>query len=262
MYVKWGNYRFPDNACEVTTTGNVVENDAGVPLYLEAQANVTCLFISTATSESTIQSELSALDLAARSALSVPFQDFGLYHDNDTLSSCRIINTANMLQGTRVVSVNAPSGRGAEYASYRTLQFTVRAAYLLSPAALIGPGGVPAPPGTGTNGEVLRSWNESLTFIGNGGPRVILQDVIDGSPVEQVVTPATKVRVVQSGTAVGFIRPPLFPAPIFGTPVSESVQQVIQSPVRTSQGYMQYPISWSYEFESPVPLTGMPTFWR
>jgi len=262
MYVMYGDYRFPDNSCKVTTRSNVIENGSGVPYALDVSASVTCLFISTATNEATIQSELSAQDLAARSALSVPGRNFGLYHDDGTLSSTRIINTPNMLKATRVTGVDAPAGDGPEYASVRTLFFTVEASYLINAAVLVGPGGSPVTPGTGPNGELLDSWKETLTFQGNGGPRKLYQEVIDGPAIEQQVLPYTIVRATQSGTAVGILRPPPYPPPIFPNPISESFSQAQESPERTSQGHVKFPISWSYSFQSATPLVGTPTYWR
>jgi hypothetical protein len=106
----------------------------------------------------------------------------------------------------------------------------------------------------------LRSFSESLTFSG-GGPQFAHLELITGRPRAQRVRDSTIYRATQAGQAVGIYRYPQRPSPIWPQAQVVSPVRQVDSPSRIGGVYTDFPISWSYEFESAYPLFGTPNPW-
>lgn len=107
----------------------------------------------------------------------------------------------------------------------------------------------------------LLSFEETLQFTG-GGPLDGHIETLAGSPIKQRLRQYTTYRATQSGSAVGYLSYPAYPAPIWpAAEVIPSRRTSSRSPRRKGSNYTEFPISWSYEFAASSPLAGRPHFW-
>ena len=139
---------------------------------------------------------------------------------------------------------------GAEYSTFRSYEIEVEGEVH-----------------TATNSQaVLLQWNEALTFEGGLQLDIHLQPLI-GLPIKQTPFQNTPYRARQEGSALGRLDWPVPPAPIWpGDEIRPSRSIRYESPERFDQGngivfFRNYPVSWSYTFESATALTGSPTLW-
>jgi len=254
----WGTFQLgDDNGVEVTTASDALLTDDGLPYQLEASATCTVYLTpdASATTAAQRQASLTAKEMALRSALSVPLQDFRVLLDDGSQSSIRLLN-AGSLRGVHVTSVNAPVGTGPQFDSFRTVTFTARASY-----PILGVGGQQID---------LLSFTETLSFQGNGGPRTRMREVIDGPPVKQIVVPQTVCRATQSGSAVGFLGYPqlggpggaavvLFPGDLINP---DQAVSYVTPEKQTGPGgavYLRFGVNWSYQYERTTPFGALPT---
>ena len=106
---------------------------------------------------------------------------------------------------------------------------------------------------------IYQEFTESITVRGTGGPRFVLLETLAGPPQKQIVSLRTIVRATQTGRAVGFRTYPTYPVPLW--PQHEKLDRRRQdksSPSTFHGARINWPISWSYEFESLGPLGGTP----
>lgn len=231
LTLRYGSYAFDEGATQVSFMIDTQVNARGVPFSQVKQARVMGYISGSSTSD------ISAKCEALEAALATPYQDLGLY-DGSTLLHVALANSGS-LTGTVPTGPNYPDGKGAELATYRRFEFTIRAEYPL------------------TSGQVIQEYQETVSVQGTGGPRFVLKPALVGLPQKQIVQARTPVRATQSGRAVGYRDYPAFPNPLW--PNDEHVEQrslVRESPKPRGLGYQDYPIHWSYSFESPVALNG------
>lgn len=192
-------------------------------------------------------SSAATVDTAVRemqSAYSVQGGDLLLLLPDGTPSTHQLLN-ASCHGGTRVMGGSFPDGRGAEGVTYRTVQVTVEGDVPLSTANLA---------------SQLMSFSESVQTSG-GGPRFGHLESVTGRPQKQRLRRFTTVRAVQSGQAVGLYAYPTVPTPIWPGQQVEQAQIRRQTPKRVGSDQIEYPVTWSYRFESSFPLIGTPNVW-
>lgn len=105
----------------------------------------------------------------------------------------------------------------------------------------------------------LVQWQETLEIRGTTGPRVEVTETYDG-PIAQITALSTAQRIIQSGSAVGFLAYVLPPGPLF--PAIEHLDRRIEKlGSGTNLGVLAayYPSFWNYYFTSAVPVFGAPT---
>jgi hypothetical protein len=168
-------------------------------------------------------------------------QDVVLRFEGGTATNHALLS-GDCVGGVRVVEgPSFPEGRGAEYSTFRTYRIVVE-------------GELPA------LGNALLHYYETLTFEG-GGPRWILLQTLNGLPQRQQVAQATPFRVTQQGEAVGYLSRPLPNSPIWPQAEHTDLRR-IEYPRPKSTGprgqtaYTEFPVRWSYYFESATPLVG------
>jgi hypothetical protein len=149
------------------------------------------------------------------------------------------------LGGLRVLKPPSfPEYQGAEGILYRQYEIEVECRY---PTA----GGTP-----------LLSWVENLEIIGNGGPRYAVRQPIFGFPQVHQVAEHTPVTAVQSGEAVGMYSYPSVPKPLWPDLLQgDRNRPKYRSPKRRGTKYIEWPVSWSYEFLSAKAFDGRPGRW-
>jgi hypothetical protein len=120
---------------------------------------------------------------ALLNAYSTDGLDAGLYLDDGVTPTSHIMRSSQSLGGVRVLGIDFPDSRGAEYATYRSYRIVLEAEF---PNAFVA----------------LLSWIETVSFEG-GGPRWVLIETRTGPPQQQLVSQATPYRVIQGGRRWG-----------------------------------------------------------
>lgn len=185
--------------------------------------------------------------------------DAGLYHDDGTPSP-HFLDSSQSLTGVRVISLEFPEGDGAQYATGRSYAITLQADYqpTRAAAANIGGGGAGGRNVESSNGATT-SFQETLQFIGAGGPRKILRETLRGFPITQIAAQRTICRAIQTGSATGLLGAPIAPSPLWPVlEVSEKREVNIIGPQGEGAALLNWGVAWSYQFESPRPLFGRP----
>ncbi len=180
---------------------------------------------------------LAALELA----YSVNGRDLVFYKDDGVTPTVHGLTSRNTSSGVRITKFSYPIGEGAEYVTSRTYEIEAEASIITA------------------NAE-FDSWTETINLRG-GGPRFVYLQTLTGQPQKQQVAQSTPYFATQSGTAVGLLRYPRYPAPMF--PEHEHTDQRSQtqvSPEVQPNTPSKFQIEWSYEFESASPLFGRPGF--
>jgi hypothetical protein len=172
-------------------------------------------------------------------------QDFALFTDSGKISSAAIL-VKDTASGTRVVNVSTPEAQGGEFVNRRTMDFTVVGEYHVRGAE-----------------NALLSWTETLIIVGNGKARRVWRFPINAPAIRQTIAPNSLVRAVQQGSAVGYLKRPKKPKPLFPNYlVNEAVQEVITAPRYMNADFdtIGHAVQWSYTFErGDGPLVGLPT---
>lgn len=197
----------------------------------------------------TIDGRLHAADIASlttaiaalETAYSVDGYNLALYNDDASLTAHTLISSTS-LSGVKIVSLDYPSGDGSQYTTYRDYRITAEAEYSVSSSNIL-------------------NWNETLSFSG-GGPLVVWLPALTGPPQRQIARQQTTYKCQQSGTATGLASYPAAAPPLFGPDVEHVSQRQFSlgTPRLTARGLgTEFPVSWSYSFESSSPLFGLPS---
>jgi hypothetical protein len=236
MQLFWGQYRFPINGASTTSKAEATFSASGRPLRYIIKVGVLAYL------DGDGPADLSFQENALRAALAIPYQDLILKLDTGQASSTQLLN-ATSVSGVRVVSGPdfTNDAKDSEYVTQRTARFEVAAEYLIR----------------GTE-NALVSFTESVTVTGNGGPDRNWRFPINGPPIRQVVTPYSLITASQSGTAVGHTTRPVPPPPLWPDYlVNPRHSHTKSTPEPHGRAWLNWPVKWSYSFESDVPLVAM-----
>lgn len=236
MYFKYGTYQHPDNEVNLTNLmQRRVYSDRHRLLYTEH--TLTVMGEINGTSQADLRTKIAALI----DAYADDGERASLFHDDDT-ESAHFLSSSNSINGVQVIDLSFPSGQPGEYTNCRTYQITLRAEYDNI---------------EGTSDIV--SFQESLRWIGTGGPMWEAYPVLVGPPVARVLFTATPQKVHQTGFAVGYRGWPLVPSPLF--PQWEHLdRRIVQpdSPKSYRNARRFYPIRWAFDMTTPGGLSGYP----
>lgn len=233
MILRWGDYSFADQSTSIVFSLDTLVNDRGVQFSQVRRAQVTGYINADGSAA------ISTACLALEAALATPYRDLVLY-DNSSARTHVVIGNANSLTGTIPNGPVYPDGRGAELVTYRKFTFSVMAEYPLV---------------SGKN--VLQSYHEQVSIQGDGGAQFVMKPALRGVPQKQWVQEFTTVRAVQSGHAVGYLTWPAPPPPLWPADEHRPARSIVQQfPRPRGKGFQDFPISWSYQFESISPLVG------
>ena len=188
-------------------------------------------------SQSVMRSEINRM---ARAFL-VDGSDSGLLHD-DGSPSVHYLTSAGSLTGVKVLrSPSFNKTDPAEYATYRSFNFTVQADYRIVDAAS------------------LYDFVESVAYHGNCGPRKVQVELDSGFPDEQIVSQRTVQTIVQTGRAVGLYDYPSTPSPLYPKLLQNPEESLtLQTPQSQGRDFTLWPVSWRYVMKSDRPLNGPP----
>ena len=235
MRLRVGSSLFAANSTDVRRRVSAVLSDRGKPLRYTHTLTVRGEL------EGDSQAELSAASAALQTALLTQYQDVVFLDDSGSPTDTALLNGTS-ISGVRVVDLDFPNDYGgAEYATLRSFAFTAVADYLAGPD------------------DTVR-YSESVAVTGTGGPVFWMRTPISGPPVKQIISTHSPVRATQSGEWVGLLSwPKVYPAPLWRDP--ENLEQRVTrklTPRVGAGGMYEFPIVWSYSFESAGPLTGPP----
>lgn len=243
MILKYGNYAHSQNEVNVDIKKRTIENEAKQKTgYIETWTITGILHAST-------QAALTTAIASLKSNYAVNGYDLTLYLDDGTTPTSHGLSSSGAKGGVRIIEgPSFPITTGAEYSTYRTFSIVAEAEYNIES-------------GSG-NQPKYESYDESITFQGTGGPIWKLFPTLNGRWQRQQVAERSSYTVQQRGRAVGKNTRPSPPPPIWPDAEHEE-QRVIEfgTPDRVGNGYENYPISWSYVFESNDRLNGNPGNW-
>jgi hypothetical protein len=156
-------------------------------------------------------------------------QDYGnfTYSIDGVVTHQLLSNTADCISGVRVKSISLPKGDGAELAVKRTYSIILEATYDIAESELV-------------------SWQESIHYIGNTGPRYVYIETFNG-PVFFLTHARTAQRIIQVGKAVGYTTFVLPPGPLLpGNEHQDQRRVTLTGGVNVGQQSRFYTTSWEY----------------
>ena len=233
MQLKWGSYLFGVSAAAIVNrTVAIMSEWTGTPLRYHTEYDVTA-YLDVTGSGATAQKAASVAEVKFRAAMATPYQNFTFSCDDGTASSMSLLNSDTMT-GIRTKNVSSEETQGSEFTTVRTMKFTLEAEYLIT-----------------NDVNAIVSYHESINVVGNGKAMRKWRFPINNAPgVRQVVTPYSLVTMTQSGEAVGHLRYPSPPPPQYPLlMVNEQVSDGSDNPKFMGQGFVNYPVKWSYKFE-------------
>jgi hypothetical protein len=237
MILRFGSFSTDNGTVALAISKNAALTAAGVPIYVTETWGLEGRLLATSGSEvASLTTKIAELEAA--------FKQQGV--DASLLTeaggaTAHYIRHAETIGGIRVIQPpHYPSGQGADYATFRTFRVGIE-------ADVIANGTVPG----------YLTFQETLQTLG-GGPLYAWTAPIKGSPKRQIPRQQTTYQAVQSGQAVGFLGYPSIPSPIFPGALSANPTITRGSPRRRGSGFMEYPVSWQYVYESNSPLIGVP----
>ncbi len=240
MYLKYGNYQHA--AGEVVLTGITSESmateNAVVFAIKERWDLMGRLDIADQGSAAANQAAMTVALDALKAAYSVNGRDIGFYDDSDKLTSHSIQSSATRSGVIVAVPPSFPDGRGAEYSTFRTYTIAVEAERPFE------------------EGGGLLSWMEAVSFRGTGGPTWGFLVPIVGAVQQQLLTQRSTQFATQRGRAVGNGAYVVPPAPIWPVNEHEELREITREVPPSSSS--QRITNWTYVFESPFPLVGVP----
>ncbi len=241
MILAYGDYRHALGETAVIISREGVFSASGEPLAVRERWLI----------EGALQAATPALLTQAIQTLVAAYGanglDLTLYLPDGTTPSAHRIVSSQTLGGTRVVRPPSfPQGKGAEYATYRSYSIEIEAEV----------------PSTDSS-SVLLVWDEVLTFSG-GGPRWTYLATLTGTPILQTLQQSTPYRATQVGRAIGYSSYPTPASPIWPLALhTDEVTIMRKLPRRAANGVhardVEYEVTWSYRFDSDLPLSGDPT---
>lgn len=240
MQLVYGSASLPVNGASTSVRYRTILSDTGRPVRYVGMVDVVAYL------DGDGQADLTAKELAFNAALMAPYRDLVLRQDSGAPSGTKLINSTSM-SGVRLT--DGPNytneAKDGEYVIQRVCRFTMEASYLIPNAQ-----------------NAVLSFSEQIIGIGTGGPLTTWRMLVNGPPVQQVVYPATTMRVIQTGQAVGHMARPTPPPPRWPYPIEVVTRRKIGggSPKREGpNALIEWPVNWYYEFESAIPLVALPS---
>lgn len=240
MYGKYGNYTHALNEAGITTRCSVELDASGVPFKMTKFWDLQGML------QAADQASLIQAMRALETAYSVHGQAAQLLLD-DGSTVYQALPSIGSIGGVIITEpVSYPRYDGAEGSTYVTYRVGLRAEYQIDPAG----------------GLIALRWEEVLTITG-GGPRFVIIEVRNGPPQKQMVSQATPYRATQTGQGTGWLQYPPFPSPIWAADEDVPNRQLTRMLPTTrggsgSSNIVEYPIAWSFQYQSVSPLIGNP----
>ena len=252
MIFAYGSYAHPIDEVALVVSREALKNAAGEIYAHHTRFDVTgFLQVDEGASEAITKASMTAAIAALETAYKQPNRDAKLLLNDGSTSSAHVILASQTLGGVRIAKpVSFPVGDGGEYSTYRRFTVALEADVLANAMT-----------------TTLVEWDEVVRISGDGGPRRVVIETRYGKPEEQIVSQRTPVLATQSGRAVGLLSYPTAPPPLWPKYIDNTRTDVQRDapkrvgPAGSANQFRDYQITWSYQFISPVPLTGIPHRW-
>lgn len=238
MYFRFGSYIHAANEVNLTTTRESIYDDARRPIGYKERWTI----------QGQLQASTPALVNQAQYFLDVGYTQraaiAGLYFDDGT-ATANFWNATLTLGGIRVVTPPGyPDGTRIQFVNARDYVIVLEAEFF------------------GLNPNNTIAFTETIEFIGEGGPRIVMIETRNSYPQLQQVSQATGVVVVQSGSATGRFYYPRRPQPLFPQYLNSPENKYSKKdPSLTYQYYTNFPISWSYTMYLPQAIDSNPHYY-
>lgn len=221
MYYRHGNYTHGLNEVEVVAAIDHVRNEADEIIAVRHRYSLRGTLLASGPSYIT-----AAVNLL-KTAYSLPVARSGLFLADGSTPTHLVLSNVGAFGGIRVLGMRFPVGDGTEYVTGRTYEIDIEAEYPSVPSALI-------------------SFSETVSYQGDGGPRIVIMETRDSAPVIQQVSSRTPIMVVQAGSAIGYSDYPRPPSPLLPVINGPESQPQYGSPQRRGSMYINFPVSWRY----------------
>lgn len=234
MYGKYGSYQHATNEVGIRR----IQRSAGKAQGGQITSTIKRYTVGGMLHGDTISALTSAIR-ALENAYSTQGLDWGLYEDTGT-ATAHVLTSSDSSGGVQVIDFSWVESPG-EYTTYRSYEIQLEAEYQVG------------------NGINFSSWNEDLSFEGDGGPVYRYIPTLNGPWQKQMVSERSTYRATQSGQIVAIFTDPDAPGPIWPDQMHREQSRVSrQGPVFDGTKYTNFGVSWSYVFESNSPLSGFP----
>lgn len=241
MRLVYGSYGFPVGQCEVLPSMRALRDESGRPYQYDWTILIRGTILNNlGVADSLAAQVISGFDYALRNALTFVGGSLVLYDDYGRPTSINFPSGPTAISPMQCVSFEYPNGGAGEYVTKREFTATFAVSYV-------------APARSGS----YISYHEEIRVIGNGGGLIRWQPAINGPPVPVLINPETTIRVICSGSAVGYDSPPKIPqGPLpVGYLQNPQFSVSLSSPRYMGNRYAQYreyPASWNYIYEGRV----------
>jgi len=249
MILKYGNYAHALGTVRVTVDNERLENDAEMVWGWKQTWNIQGMLTSQQATESAARAEIKTKMAAMANAYVRDGKDVVLLQPDGVTKSHHWLRNADTLYGVKVEKFPSYNDPGpGELVTIARFEI-VLSGIIRNLAARSG----------------LKSFQETLQFQPGGAKRG-LQETLIGLPDEQLLRRHQIWKVTQQGSAVGLFARPNIPPPLWPSQQTDAVPLVtLGNPRRistdTGDTWMDWPISWQYQYESAYRLSGQPHVW-
>lgn len=243
MIVQYGTYQHQVSSTGIVVSSDVEENESGVPIRVKHSVSIEGRLRNP---PGAAPRNLDGLIAQMESAYSRVGQDFGMLHDDGRRSQAFWTN-ASTIGGIRPRFLAYPNYKGGEYWSYR--QFQIRVEFY-TPYGLA---------------FQYARFTEQLSIEG-GTASFGVKEVNFGPGVRQRLRTHTKCSATQSGSAIGKNFFPPIPPPVWPFALSYTEPKITRTIRPKGSRYHrnlvleECEVSWSYAFEWPTRLDGIPHY--
>ncbi len=235
MYVRYGNYTHALDSAALVIQSDAIYDDTGETWERRERWSIAGELLAANTAALT--TEINSL----LAAYSVNGQTLVLLDNDGVTETAHKLTSAGTIGGVRVVQPPGfPTGTHGEYSTFRQFRVALEAITRIN--------GAP---------NLIR-WDETVTFQGTGGPRELIHEIRNGSPIRETVSIATPLFAIQQGQAIGRSNFPFFPAPLWPNDLNhpDTVKEYIHPRAvgsGLSRQFRDYGIRWSYPFQFTSP---------
>jgi hypothetical protein len=236
IFLRYGSYTHAANEAIVAVNKATQETEGGQPYETVCGWQINGILLPTAGNE---VASLVTKRAAIEQAYSRWFQD-ATFFTSDGIIIYQLSNALSV-RGVRVVSGPTFQGEPTAYSTGIPYTIGLQASF---PAAGAG--------------SLIHSWSETLTIV-RGGPVYGMIEPLNAAPIRYVAKRSAPWRATQVGQAVGFYGRPPVPAAIWPGLIVGQPQFSDRSPRYQGGRFVDFGVSWSYEFSSAGPLAGEAT---
>jgi len=237
VILEFGSFRHRVNGAGLSIERSTVPDYRELPYFATERWTIDFMLVNTTTDPKSLDTLITAIENAYKNSQS----SARLLHD-DLTPTRHVLLAQDLVGGVRVVKPPSYARyQNGEYVSYRTGQIVLEATVRLD-----------------NNPLRVIEFTERIDIEG-GGPEFALLQPNVGPAVRQQTRTNLKCTASQSGRIVYLGTAGPAPPPIWPDALIRPVRRSPETPRNIGGQNYGYPLSYSYQFESPTLLTGGPT---